>query len=303
MVKNNAVLSALNPSVKRSFAALLLAGAVLAGCSKEVGGQVVAVVDGEEITLQEINAELAGLPIAEGADLKPIRQAALQRIVERRLLANAAREDGIEETPDYIIRKRQMEDGLLVQMMGAKVGRTIKMPEGGEVDRYITENPNMFEGRTLLLVDQIRFGTPTKNEYLQGLSQAKTMQEVVAVLDRFGIKYSRQDGQIDTANLTASLVNQIKAVPATEPFVLPGGAMVSVNLIKATRAVPLGGDNARPAAVQGYRNKQIADALQKRMNDERETADIQYQAGYEPPKAPAGKVEGADAAVAKPVTQ
>ena len=99
---------------KFGIGAVCFIGAVLlGGCQKEATGQVAAVVNGEEITLQEINAELAQLQVPEGVDRAQVQQAALQRIVDRRLLAQAAKEDGLDATPEFLVRHRQLEDALL----------------------------------------------------------------------------------------------------------------------------------------------------------------------------------------------
>ena len=97
----------MNRKISLTFAVAALA---LSGCGKEATGQVAAVVNGEEITLQEINAELGSRPIPEGVDKKVIQQAALQRLVERRLLAQAARDDELDKTPDYLLRERQLRE-------------------------------------------------------------------------------------------------------------------------------------------------------------------------------------------------
>ena len=80
--------------------------ALLAACEKKATGQVAAVVNGEEITLQEINTELEALsPSQQDAkDKKKLQQAALQRIVERRLLAQAARDDGLDEGATLVMQ-------------------------------------------------------------------------------------------------------------------------------------------------------------------------------------------------------
>ena len=48
----------------------------------------------------------------------------MQRIVDRRLLAQAAREDDLDKSPDFLILRRQMEDALPVQLLGERTGRT-----------------------------------------------------------------------------------------------------------------------------------------------------------------------------------
>src|SRR3546814_6815938 len=103
------------------------------------------ILNGEEITPQESNAELGSRPIPEGVDKKVIQQAALQRLVERRLLAQAARDDELDKTPDYLLRERQLRDALLVQLMGQRAERALKVPGQQEIDKFIADNPLMFE--------------------------------------------------------------------------------------------------------------------------------------------------------------
>ena len=101
------------------------AALILAGCDKEPEGQVAAVVNGDEITLQEINAEIASANVPAGTDAKQLQRQALNRIVERRLLAQSAREDGLDKTPEYLIRSRQVDDALLVQLLGQRAEKNL----------------------------------------------------------------------------------------------------------------------------------------------------------------------------------
>ena len=140
--------------LKHTAAASLIILAGLSACNREATGQVAAVVNDEEITLQEVNAEIAALQIPDTADKKAVQQQAIQRIIERRLLAQAAVDDGIDSSQDYLIRERQLRDSLLVQLLGERVERTTKPPEPAELDRYIAENPGLFKDRKIFSVEQ-----------------------------------------------------------------------------------------------------------------------------------------------------
>ena len=77
-----------------------LALLALSGCKREATGQVAAVVNGDEITLAELNQEIAEARIPPSADKKAVQQAALQKIVDRRLITQVAKEDGIDKQPE-----------------------------------------------------------------------------------------------------------------------------------------------------------------------------------------------------------
>lgn len=269
-----------------SFTCALVALSLTA-CDKEATGQVAAVVNGEEITLQEINAELGSTPIPEGVDKKVVQQAALQRIVERRLLAQAARDDELDKTSDYLLRERQLRDALLVQLMGQRAERALKVPGEQEIDKFIAENPVMFSERKILTVDRIQFAMPKNVDQLKALESDHSMEAVAARLKQMGIEFRRDTTQIDSAALGQQRLQQIRALPAGEPFVVPENGVVTVGVVTGERAEPIPAANARPLAVQALRNKQLSETMQQRLKQSRTNAEIQYQPGFAP-AAPKG---------------
>ncbi|AMU96182.1 hypothetical protein AOA14_16380 [Sphingopyxis terrae subsp. terrae NBRC 15098] len=275
----------------KNLTAIALACLSLAACDKEPTGQVAAVVNGEEITLQEVNAELGSVNIPDGVDKKVVQQAALERVVERRLLAQAARDEGLDKTPDYLLRERQLRDALLVQLMGQKAQRAQRVPEQAEIDKFIADNPDMFADRKIFAIDRIQFPLPKDMAQLKALENDHSMEAVASHLQELGIKFARTDAQMDSAQVGKQRMQQIRALPAGEPFIAPENGMVTVAVIKSERAVPLTGDAARPLAVQAIQNQQLTSAMQDRLKQARAAAEIKYQPDFAPKGAakPAAK--------------
>jgi peptidyl-prolyl cis-trans isomerase C len=274
-------------------ASCLIGSVLLSGCQKEATGQVAAVVNDEEITLQEINTELGQTQIPEGVNKEQVQQAALQRIVERRLLAQAAREDGIDQTPEFLIRRRQLEDALLVQLLGEKLGRTTAVPEGTAVDTFMRQNPAVFGGRAILTVDRIQFAMPSDANKLRALEGDHSMDAVAASLGEMGIQFSRGAAQVDSAVLGQERLNRIRALPEGEPFVIPENGMVTVAVITGETPQPVQPDQGRPVAVRMMRNQSLADAMRSRLDSEKAKAKIEYQTGFAPPSPAASGAAGA----------
>ena len=275
---------------RKASIAIALASLSLAGCGKEATGQVAAVVNGEDITLQEINAELGNTPIPEGVDKKVVQQAALQKIVERRLLAQAAREDGLDKTPDYLLRERQLRDALLVQLMGQRAERALKVPDQQEIDKFIGDNPLMFAERKILTIDRIQFALPEKVDQLKALENDHSMDAVAARLQQMGIQFRRDTPQVDAASLGQQRMAQIRALPAGEPFVVPENGVVTVGVIVSERPEPVSASDARPLAVQALRKQKLTETVQQRLKQGRAAAKIDYQEGFAPA---ADKAKGA----------
>lgn len=260
--------------------ACLMSTVLLVGCEKEATGQVAAVVNDEEITLQEVNAELGQMQVPEGVDKEQVQQAALQRIIDRRLLAQAAREDGLDQSPEFLLRRRQMEDALLVQLLGERTGRTTSVPDQAAVDAFVSENPAVFGNRTIFTVDRIQFPLPSDVGSLKALENEHSMDAVAERLREMGIEFNRGEAAMDSAQLGQARLDRIRSLPEGEPFVIPEGGLVTVAVITGGTPQPVQGDQARPVAAQLMRNQSLSDAMRKRLEAEKAEAEIKYQEGF-----------------------
>jgi EpsD family peptidyl-prolyl cis-trans isomerase len=264
-----------------------LAAACLASCNKEATGQVAAVVNGEEITLQEINAELGNMAVAEGVEKQAIQQAALQRIIERRLLAQVASNEGMDKSADFLLRQRQLRDALLVQLLGQKADRALAVPDQQAIDRYIASNPASFQSRKIYTVDRIDFPMPANPQQLTALQADHSMEAVASRLEGLGIKFRRGEAQMDSAQLGQERLQRILSLPDGEPFVIPENGVVTVAIITGEQEAPVSAEDARPIAVQGIRNQQLRDTLQQRLKQAKAEAEITYQEEFAPPSSTA----------------
>lgn len=274
-------------------ARLALAGAAfiaLQACSSEPTGQVVAVVNGEEITQQELNAEIAELPAPPVGDKEAIRRQILQQIIDRRLMAQVAKEDGLDRDPMYVIRERRLKEELLVQMYGVKTADTVRVPDAASVKKYLADNPGKFSQRTAYLVDQISFDFPSDPKILKALEADKSLADVEETLKSFKIDYAKGANSMDSGNIPTPVLNQILALPAGEPFIIPMQGKVVVSVITGRQPVPTTEQQASPMAAQTMRAESIGKVLRTRLDEAKAKANITYQDGLAPlPKKTAAK--------------
>ncbi|HVF92860.1 MAG TPA: EpsD family peptidyl-prolyl cis-trans isomerase [Sphingomonas sp.] len=266
----------------KTLTILLLASALTAtGCKRAATGQVVAVVNGEEVSLSELNGELqrAG---AQGGDKKAVQAAALQGLIDRKLLVQAARERGIDKDPEYLQQQRRLNDELMISMLGKQVTKNVPVPSTTDVDQYVASHPDMFGQRTIYALDQIQFAAPEDRAKLKALEADHSLDEVAATLTQMGIKFARQKGVMDSAQTPPGLIKQITQLPPTEPFVLASGGRVVVSVIADKRVQPLAGDNARQLATQVIRRDAVSDIAKKQVKQARDAAKIEYQPGFAP---------------------
>jgi EpsD family peptidyl-prolyl cis-trans isomerase len=300
----------------RARALLLIATAAiaLAGCDRlGIGGksapkgQVVATLDGEEITVLEVNAEMAGTPIPPTMSRRDAEKVALENIITRRMLSKSAEERELQKRPEFLLQERRASEQLRVQALAKDIASKVVTPTRDEADKFIAENPFLFGNRQFFILDQIQFLRPANVEKL-GLEGAKTMAEVEQILAANEIQFRRQPASFDTLGANPAFVKQFTGVLAKNPQELfmfatrPEGApapVILVNQVKETRAQPFTGDKAREYAVNVLRNERIQKALKAEVDRQQKTQKdrVAFQAGWEPAKKKPGAPAAAGLAV------
>jgi EpsD family peptidyl-prolyl cis-trans isomerase len=271
----------------RSKIVLAIGIALMASaCTKKAEGQTVAVVNGEEITAAELNAELANAKLPEGADKAQARSRVLQAMIDRRLLAQQAKTDGIDKSPEFLNRQRRATEDLLINMFASRQIDTAKLPANTEIEKFQASRPWVFSQREQWNLDQLRFQMPTDPATKTKLDQAKTMEEVVNVLTAANIPFTRQKNKLDTAVIPPNLYGQLAAAGRrSEPFIIPIGTQAVASTIVSREPAPITGEQARPIAVAAMRREQASQLMENRLKAIRGAAKIEYKQGYAPPAA------------------
>ena len=263
-------------------------------CNKKAEGQTVAIVNGEEITAAELNAELAGANLPEGADRDQARARVLQAMIDRRLLAQQAKADNLDKSPEFINRQRKMTEDLLIRMLASRQIDTAQLPSNSEIERFQTGRPWMFGQREQWNLEQIRFAMPKDQAVRAKLDAAKSLEEVAQTLTDSGIAFTRQKNRLDTAVIPQNLYSQL-ARTGSEPFIIPVGSQAVASVITSREPAPITGEQARPVAVAAIRREQAAKLMRNRLTSVRQAAKIEYKEGFAPPPAP-GAAAGTNAA-------
>jgi EpsD family peptidyl-prolyl cis-trans isomerase len=289
------------PFVRSCFlVSAALATLTLAGCGnskKPPEGQVVATVDGTEVTIHELNAEIAQIPNRGGdAPRKLVESVALARVVERKMLAAEAGKRDLGKNPQYLIAKARADETLLVQALQAEIQGKVKPIPRESAQKFVADNPQVFGDRKILTLDQIQFLRPVNIDQLP-FKDAKTMAEVEKILVDANIEYRRAPQQLDTLTVNPALTKEIlrlSAVADAEPFMFadqPAGApapIIYVNQVTASKTEPFTGERAISYAQNILANREIQKALATQLKAwQTEYKDkIVYAKGYGPPELP-----------------
>jgi EpsD family peptidyl-prolyl cis-trans isomerase len=302
------------------IAALALAGTgilALAACGnsgKLPDGQVVATVNGKDVTIHELNTEIGLIPNQGDDSLrKLVESVALARVIERKMLVQEATKRKLDQNPQFLLAKQRINETLLVQALQGDVQQKVTATPRENAQKFVAQNPQVFADRKIFTLDQIQFLRPANIDELP-LKEAKTMGDVEKILVGANIEYRRAPQQLDSLTVNPELTTEIVRLSSMvnpEPFMFadqPEGApapIIFINSVTNAKTQPFIGERAITYAQNILQRQEI----QKRLGTELKAwteaykSKIVYAKGYGPPvfpKTPAAPKAAAVKAVAAP---
>jgi EpsD family peptidyl-prolyl cis-trans isomerase len=266
--------------------------------AKAPTGQVVATVDGEEITSRELQNELTGATFADDQARKDAEQAALRVIINRHLLAKAARERDLDKNPDFALQKKRAEDFLLVQQLQNSIVKSVPAATPEEAQRFITDHPDTFAERKIFLLDQVRVTQPVPPAVTEQLRPLKSLDEVIALLNANNIPFQRAPNRLDAVGSDPRMIETIVKLNGRDLFAVPTGQMLMINEVKGVQVQPFVGEAATNYAIQQLSRQHSQEAVTRdfRAIVDKGAGKIKYSDRYAP-AAGAPSVAGAPLAV------
>lgn len=268
---------------KRIYLSVLPMVLVLAitGCSKDGGDgkstQAVARVNGEELTVHQINLELSGQQIPANADQKEISQRALEGVINRQLLVQKAKEAKLDRDPMVMQAIERAKQQVLAQSYIQKVVATLPTPSDSEIQQYFDKSPELFAKRKIYQLQEFIIDSKiSEDELSKQVAAGKTIQSFTTWLTKEKIQAKVQ-----------SVIKPAEQIPLT---VLPAMAMLkngqgtvivtpngnSVVWMLAFKEQPLTLEQAKPIITRYLGTQKQKEKMASEIKSLRDAAKVEY---------------------------
>lgn len=272
---------------RRILLGLALVCATLGGCKKKPEGQVVATVNGEEITRRDLVSEFATLGGTNGDDLAAMQPALVQAIVTRKLLVQEAQRSNLDKNPQYLAASKRGQEALLAQMLTQSWIARLTPPRAQDIPAFIAANPLIFGQRKLLLADTITTSNASISE--AQLRKLTSNDAIAAWLTANKKPFQRGDKTIDTMNLPQELARPMVDKAGQQPMAINANGNYSIVSVKAIREAPVPADQYTKVAQAAMTKRQQLQTSEEQLKRLRGSADISYLPGFAPPQSAAAK--------------
>ena len=148
------------PSTRLAGTALLMLALALAGCGnkEKKAGQSLASVNGEEITVLQLNEELQRSGV-QAARQEAASKQLLEVLIDRQLLQNEAAKEKLDRDPKVVQAVERAKALIVAQAYMQKRIGNLPRPDKAEVEEYYRKNPQFFANRKQFDMKQLVLST------------------------------------------------------------------------------------------------------------------------------------------------
>jgi len=256
---------------------------LLAACDKKgadgsgevKAGQSIVRVNGDEITIHQLNLEM------QRANIQPAQQEVAGKqiaksLVDRQILVQEAVKSKLDRNPNVMQAIESAKAQILAQAyLESKVPST--PPTEAEVVAYRTQHPEIFANRKVYVMDEASFVVDAANtQSVQSLSQvAKTVEDVTAWLDSHQIKFTRNTAA-HAAETVPELLEKFSKMVVGDLIFINGNGRTLVGRMVEIKDMPISDADAKPLVERILTNEKRKKSAEAEMARLRATAQIEY---------------------------
>lgn len=258
---------------------IALLGTVLAGCTKQTTekptGQVVANVNGTEITYLQLNHLLQTGGIAASTD--EAKRGAVDTLIERELLMQEALEAKLDRDTDVLQALDTAKRQILIDAYAQRLIYPKAVISESEKKTYYEAHPELFENRRAYALAVFNVDrTAVTPEVLSALETATTIDAVRQVLDAHHVRYIERKGEQSAEQLPLSMVKQFSEAKVGDIIVASQDESTNLMLITTAEVKPVQFAEAAAMIEQYLISTRNGEAMQARVKQLRESARIAY---------------------------
>ncbi|MHB1176410.1 MAG: EpsD family peptidyl-prolyl cis-trans isomerase [Sulfuriferula sp.] len=282
-----------------SLLAVTLVPVFLAGCGnqsdhKDKDTQVAAKVNGDEITVHQINQVLSHAPNLKPEQAKQAAADVLHGLVDQQLLIEQAKKDKLDRNPQVVAAYESAHAQILTQAYLDQELSKLPQPTDHEIKDYYTQHPELFANRRLyrfqeLTIDGSGGRVP---EIRKEIGLTKQIDAFVEWLKAEKIPFNINNGIKKAEEVPLNLLPRLSKMQDGQAMVTVNGSSVLIVQLVASQQQPMAIEAAKPVIAAYLANSKRRDATTAMLKKLHDKAKIEYVGTF----AYVGK-----SAVAKPV--
>ncbi len=246
-------------------AVVLASAAMQLGCNRHTaaGGQVVAAVNGDEISIHQLNFAVANTR-KRSAGISP--EAMLDTMIDRQLAVQQAAALGLDRNPDVMMRLEEVRLEALAAAYAAAMTRDLPAPTDEQVARFYREHPGLFAERRIYRLREVSVpvATPWMAELKNRVDkQRQPLADTMQWLRQQQVVHTEQLAMRPAEDLPLGVVDRLAKLQPGQTIAFDTPAALILYEVVATESAPISWEGATPVIRSHLRAEQERAHLQK----------------------------------------
>jgi len=257
---------------------VLLSTTGLSACGNKENkaGQALVRVNGDEITVLQINDELRRAGVKSDQQEAATKQL-LESLIDRQLIIAEAKRNKIDRSPEVIQAIERGKAQIITQAYLKNIVTNISKPSKTEINDYFQKHPEYFTQRKQYDIQQLIIATKDLNDKLKSaIDTASSLDGVETWLNAHNIQYSRGKLSRNTTDLPEAMVAKLMGINKGQLFIVNEGEKSLLNTITDIRNSPVSAKDAEPQIEQYLISKKSREAAEAEITHLRSLAKIEY---------------------------
>jgi EpsD family peptidyl-prolyl cis-trans isomerase len=276
--------------------ALIAIPLLLAGCGDKKAGekaasQILAQVNGDEISVHQLNHVLSRQPNLANAP-EDVQKKVLDKLVDRQLAYQQALKEEIDRQPEVMLAIEEAKREIIASAYARKIAGGQARPTEADAAKYYAEHPALFAQRKIYSLREVALpaGSPQAAQVKAAIAQGQTLDAVVAKLKAENARFAANAGTRGAEQLPIESLDKLAAAGNGQVVVFETPEALVVYQVLESRLVPVDQAAALPKIMEFLANQGAAKAVESEMKRLREGAKIEYVGAFakaEPEAVPA----------------
>src|SRR5438105_1450 len=266
---------------------------------KKAPGQVVAKVNGDEISVHQINNAIARSNDIAPDEAKQAAAQTLERIIDQELLVQKALKNKLDRDPQVMQAIEDAKRQILAQAYVERAVAASSTEDSDQIRKFYQDNPALFERRRIYRVHELTVVAP--REKLDALKAAtagaKSLGDVAGWLKSQKLVFQEAISSRPAERIPLNILAQVFGMREGQIAVIATSQGASVVQLLQAQEASLSEQQAKPLIERYLQSRKLLATAQAEVRKLREHARIEYLGEFEAARAHPASSGAADGAV------
>ncbi|MCB1947502.1 EpsD family peptidyl-prolyl cis-trans isomerase [Nitrosomonas sp.] len=239
-------------------------------------GQALVRVDGEEITIVQLNDELNRAKV-QADQIDQAKKQLLDSMINRQLMVAEAKRNQLDRAPNVMRAIERAKAQIIAQSYMQTTLNQVNEPTDTEISQFYQEHPELFTERKKYHLTFLRFPTKDLDDTLNNsIKSAKTISDAAKLLDKHQILYLRDKMIRTSMDIPSQMYARLQETKKGEMFLVNENTNNLMIFVENIENAPVSIEEVKSQISLHLLNQKRREAMRAAITQLRADANIEY---------------------------